>query len=78
MSGQTGVHDPVLDVAGHFLGPDQNALDLRVVDGRIVGPGAEPDLVAGFGKELGRRLLETARGDAQRQNSFAHLDFPLP
>ena len=65
VAGQPGVEHAVLDVAGHLLGADQQALDLVVVDGRIVAPRAEGDLVAGAAKQFGRRLLQAAGGDSE-------------
>ena len=67
VAGQAGVEHAVFDVAGHLLGADQQALDLVVVDRRIVAPRAERDLVAGAAKQFGRGLLQAAGGNSKFQ-----------
>ena len=60
LSRQPRVEDAVRDVARHFLGADQHARDLGVVDGGEVGPGADVDVEAGAREQLNRRVLQRA------------------
>src|SRR5262249_23267740 len=71
--GQPAVERAILDVAGHLLGADQRAVDLRVVDGRVVTAAGEGDLVARLAEQPRRRVLEAARGDAQLEDLLAHF-----
>ena len=63
--GQPAVERAVLDVPRHFLGPDQRAVDLLVVDGRVIAPAGERDLVAGLAEQVGGRLLQAAGGKTE-------------
>ena len=65
VAGQAAVERAVLDVAGHLLGADQRAVDLRVVDAGVVAAAGEGDLVAGLAEQLAGRLLQAAGGDAE-------------
>ena len=47
-------------------------MNLRVVDGRIVASACISDLVACLAKQLGRRLLKTARGNAEPEYVIVH------
>src|SRR5262249_42826341 len=60
LSRQPRVEDAVRDIARHFLGADQHARDLGVVDSGEVGPGADVDVEAGTGEQLNRRVLQGA------------------
>ena len=68
VAGQPGVQHAVLDVARHFLGADQEALQLVVVDAGIIAPRVEGDFVARAAKQFTGRLLQAARGDAEFEN----------
>ena len=52
----------MLDVPADLLGTQEANLELGIVDGGFVGPLGTRDLIAGFGKEVECRLLETTRG----------------
>jgi hypothetical protein len=73
VAGQAAVERAVLDVARHLLGADQRAVDVRVVDGRVVAAAGVGDLVAGLAEQLAGRLLQTARRDAKFEDALAHF-----
>ena len=69
VAGQAAVERAVLDVARHLLGPDQRAVDFRIVDGRIVAAAGEGDLVAGLAEQFAGRLLQAAGGNAEFEDA---------
>src|SRR5262245_30930556 len=71
-AGDPRVEHPLLDVPRHLLGPDQEALDLGVVDLRVIRARRKLDVVSRLAKELARRLLQAAGGDPQFQNVVGH------
>jgi hypothetical protein len=50
------------------LRADQQALDLLIIDGRVVAARAEADLVTRAAKQLGRSLLQTSGGNPELEN----------
>ena len=64
-----GVENALADVAGHFLRSDQDALDLGVIDVRVVGPVRNPEAEARLGEEALGRLLQAALGQAEPQDA---------
>jgi hypothetical protein len=52
----------MLDVPADLLGSQETNLELGIVDHGFVGPFRARDLIAGLGKEVECRLLETTRG----------------
>jgi hypothetical protein len=75
-SRDAGVHHALRDVAGHLLGANQDALDLGVVDARVVGPRRHVDLIAGVREQFHRGVLEAALRDPEAQNAFARRHQP--
>ena len=65
--GDAAVHHPLLDVARHLLRPDQDALDLGVVDGRVVRAARDLQVVPGLREERARGFLKTSLGQADTQ-----------
>ena len=63
------VEDALPDVAGHLLRPDQNALDLGVVDVRVVGTARNAQIVARAHEQLLGGFLQAAFGNAKAQLS---------
>ena len=78
-AGDGAVEDALADVARHFLRPDQDALDLRVVDVGVVGAAGDAQVVAGADEQFLRGFLQAALGDAQAQplRIRAHVSFCL-
>ena len=64
-SGKSRVEDAVFDIARHFLGADEHALDFRIVDGGEVGAAAGGDVEAGAAEEVDGGVLEAAFGNAE-------------
>jgi len=62
LAGETAIEEAMLDVAGHFLGADEAAVEGGVVEGRPVGAAALGDRKAGAGEELEGGLLEASLG----------------
>ena len=54
------VDQSVLDIPWLLLGPHEHALDLGVVDRRIVGAGLHGHVIARLGEEVDRSLLQVA------------------
>ena len=65
LTGQAGVEDSVSDVPRHFLRANEHALDVRIVDGRVIRPRADVHVEAGAREQLDRRVLERALGNAE-------------
>ena len=72
VAGQSGVEHAVLDIAGHLLGADQQALDLVVVDRGVIAPRAEGDLVAGPAEQFGRSPPGGCRRESPVSAAVAH------
>src|SRR5262245_60131998 len=75
LSRQPRVEYAVRHVARHFLGANQHARDLRVVDGGEVGPGADVDVEAGAREQLNRRVLQGAFRYPQFQLHLTFVSF---
>ena len=69
MPGDAGVEHALLDVARHLLGADQDALDLGIVDVRVVGALRDAQLEARLREEPLRRLLQVPLRQPQPQPS---------
>ena len=66
-AGEARVEDAVFDVARHFLGADEHALDIGIVDGREVGAAAGGDVKAGAAEQIDGRVFQAAFGNAEFQ-----------
>ena len=64
-AGEAGVENAVFDVARHFLGADEHALDFGIVDGGEIGAAAGGDLEAGAAEEIDGGVFEAAFGNAE-------------
>ena len=64
-AGETRVQIPMLDIAADFLGAEQAKPELRVVDGRPVGPLGSGDRETGLVEKVDRRLHQAAGGQAK-------------
>jgi hypothetical protein len=76
-AGETGVEDAVLDVARHFLGADEHALEIGIVDGREIAARAGADVEAGAAEEIDGGVFETAFGDAEFELHRSHFSLHL-
>ena len=61
---QAEIDQSILDVAWLLLRPHQHALDLGIVDRRIVGAGLHRHVVARFGEQVDCGLLQVTVGDS--------------
>ena len=64
-AGEAGVEDAILDVAGHFLGADQHAFDIGIVDAREIRPAAGGDGEAGAAEQVDGGVFEAPFGYSQ-------------
>jgi len=58
VAGDPGIENALLNIAGHFLSADEEALDFDIVDFGVVGAGGELDVVTGFAEEFTGGFLE--------------------
>ena len=77
-AGDGAVDDALADVAGHLLRPDQDALDLRVVDVGVVGAAGDAQVVAGAYEQLLRGFLQAAFGYAEAQALWVRVHVCSP
>ena len=66
-SGQPSIEHAVLHVSRHLLRANQHALDVGIGGARRVRPAVGVDVESGARKQLQRRLLQTAFGNANAQ-----------
>ena len=64
VTGDAGVECAGLDVAGHFLGAHQQALDFGVIDRRYIAARTDRDLPPSARKQVYRGVLKAAFGNA--------------
>ena len=76
--GDGAIDDALPDVARHLLRPDQDALDLRVVDVGVVGAAGDAQVVAGAHEQFLRGFLQAAFGDAEAQPGWGRVHVVLP
>src|SRR5262249_34700666 len=71
--GQAAIQRAILYVTRHLLGPDERAVNLRVVDDGIVAATGKRDLVARLAKYVARGLLQAARGETELEDRSIHF-----
>ena len=76
-AGEASVENAVVDVAGHFLGADEHALDVGVVDVGEVGAAVGVDVPAGALEEGDGGVLQAAFRDAKAE-FVGHAATPAP
>jgi len=72
MTGNAGVKNPLFDVPGHFLRSNQQALDLLIIDLRIIRSRGKRNVVTRSLKKLCGGILEAAGWDPQLENPIGH------
>jgi len=72
VTGDSGIENPLLDVPGHFLGSNQQTLNLLIVDLWIIRSRRKRNVVTRSLKKLCGGILEAAGWDPQLENPIGH------
>src|SRR5205807_8133507 len=73
VSRQATIQRSILHVARHLLSADERAVDLRIVDGRVITAAGKGDFVAGLAEKVAGRLLQAAGGYAELETLSVHF-----
>jgi len=64
-AGEPGIENPVVYIASHFLGANEHALDLGIVDAGEIGTAAGGDGETGAAEQVDGGVFQAAFGDAE-------------